>query len=419
MLADRTGHLMSNLVLWGKEWQKTTNPTPEEVSALKERFAKIEAKMPPLALHRDQLNDPNTVGIFVEIPFVDTRKHIHTGTSVDDEDASTESESEIDLDDLSASSTVSEPSLIGNLLGFDPCASCTATFASCSYNSVSDSNIPEVQTIKIEGRTRRAAATETKNTLIPEGVDNRDVNGLQEKIDVDIVIDDEARIECSLFEQWRTDHARAFKSVIIELLMQFDVSEEDQGALIVNKKESKRLEELILECVDRERNRKPKGIRKKSLKAASRGMKRVQEFASDCVDRERDRKWKESGWKRLDSIKRATKRNVSSLRESKFNRFVSKHLTGSEEPEEGEEFSEQSRDIQTIYSSPRSIHYRFDRGSKVYETSSANENEKKFLPMIKQSKVLYSKIKRRKNIVEGCSYDDDYTKVRAVAVLWT
>jgi hypothetical protein len=385
---------------------------------------KIEAKMPPLALHHDQLNDPNAVGIFVEIPFVDTRKHIHTGTSVDDEDASIESksESEIDLDDLSASSTLSEPSLISNLLGFDPCASCTATFASCSYNSVSDSNIPEVQAIKIEGRTRgaAAAATDTKSTLIPEDVDNRNVNGLQEKIDIDIVIDDEARIKCSLFEQWRTDHARAFKSVMIELLMQFDVSEEDHGALKVNKKESERLKELILECVDRERNRKSKGIGKKSLKAARRGMKRVQGFVSDCVDRERDRKWKELGGKRLASIKRATKRNVSSLRESKFNPFVSKHLTGPEEPEEGEECSEQSRDIQTIYSSPNSIHYRFDRGSEVYETSSANENEKKISRIIKHSKELDSKIKRRKNIVEECSYDeDDYTKVRAVAVLWT
>jgi hypothetical protein len=372
--------------------------------------------MAPFASHQEDFNDNGAVGLYIEIPLTSTKKHIATGSS-----AAEDLISEDDLTHLTTSTSMST-AFIGNFLEFGAC------FSPCSNYSTSSiprtgSDIFEVRTCcgcgrdfnKREGYTREIAVVETKKMTTPNDIDIRDVSE-QGEADIDVVIDGEAQIycyECALINQGKVDHARYIKFVMNELLLHFDVLEED---------ESEHLQELIAGCVDRERNRKIKVLGKNSLGAMKKAMKST--FSSfplmaGSVDRERSRKRKESGRKSLGAITRAMKSTFSLLQKSKFNRHTPKRVIAPAELEETEEESVQMQEIQTtIYSSPKSIHYRFDNCTNV-DGGGTKKKRKKLSSVIQLAKKEYSKSKRRRKSVDDCSSVDDYTKVRAVAVRWS
>ena len=75
-----------------------------------------------------------------------------------------------------------------------------------------------------------------------------------------------------------------------------------------------------------------------------------------------------------------------------------------------EEYYDTIHDIATIYSSPTSLHYRFDNNS--INGDDATNMKRKLSSLIVRAKKAYTSINRRTNSVH------DMTQVRAVAVLW-
>jgi len=353
--------------------------------------------MVPFASHQVDFNGNGAVGLYIEIPLISAKKHIGTGISVVEDLLS-----EDDLTRLTTSTSMST-AFIGNFL------ECGACFSPCSNYSTSNiprtgSDIFEVRKCcgcgrefyKREGYTREIAVVETKQ--IPNDIEIRDVSE-QGEGDIDVVIDDEAEIycyECALVNQGRMDHARYMKFVMNDLLLHFDVLEEE---------ELDHLQELILRCVDHERNRKRKVSGENSLGTMKRALKSTFssfQLISGRVDREGSRQRKESRRKSWGAMTRAMK--------GTFNRHASKRVIASTELEKTEEQSVHTQDIQTTtYSSPKAIHYRFE--------DCANLRKKK-TSVIQCRKKEYSKSKRRRKSVDDCSSVDEYTKVRAVAVLW-
>ena len=356
--------------------------------------------MAPLTSHEVDFNGNGAVGLYIEIPLISTKKHIGTGISVVEDFLSKD-----DLTRLTTSTSMST-AFIENFLEYGAC------FSPCSNYSTSNiprtgSDIFEVRKCcgcgrdfyKREGYTREIAVVKTKE--IPNDIEIRDISE-QGEADIDVVIDDEAEIycyECAIVNQGRMDHARYMKFVMNDLLLHFDVLEEE---------EFEHLQELIIRCVDHERNRKRKVVGKNSLGAMKRALKST--FSSfpliaGSVDPERSRQRKESKRKSWGAMTRAMK--------GTFNRHASKRVIDSKELEKTEEQSVQTQEIQTTtYSSPKAVHYRFENCTNM------NGKRKKLSSVIQRSKKEYSMSKRRRKSVDDCSSLDDYTKVRAVAVLW-
>jgi len=362
------------------------------VSAVKVHEAdniNVEITLPNFASNQEEeLNNDGALESLVEIPLISTRKHIGEEIRTEEESPS---ESEDDLDNITVSTSLSSfspicalrPPLLLTFLEFDPCSAVTRSFASCSQYPIQGSNDFHFRTCcgcgrfcdNIEDFTREITISETGRTDIPNHTPSTAVDEEGEPVGIDVMIDGGAQIycyECARINQGRIEHARDIKLVMNELVSQF---KENKRILAANTEESKHLEGLISGCEDRERNRKRKNLG-------------------------------------FGSLKREIKSAISSFR-SKFNRHSRDHRDhrAPELESEGsvstEEVSVEMRDIQTIYSSPTSIHYWFDHGTNE------DSKTKKFSSIIKHARDTHSKKNRKTSSI------DRHTEVRAVAVLWS
>lgn len=310
----------------------------------------------------------------MEYPLVPTRKHIEEEGH---DDVVSLADSEKDPDDLAESTPAPAPSLVGKLLDINPCSSCYTT---------PEPIVPDLRTCCGCNRglnEKDICAGEIKIRY----VDDIDESKLGEK---------EVKYycyECAKGNQGRANHASDLKTVMDELLVYF-----------VTKKE-KQEEEERLESLARENNKKGRGFgkMKKALKGAFSSLKKpkrrlpkpeleTQELETPEVDAQEP----EAEELETEELEVASK--------------------DSENTEETEEFPSKKENIQTVFSSPTSLHYQFDYNAE--ERAASELTKKKRKNPSKKIKKAFSKSKEWLYVLEKKNSVEDCTRVKTVAVVW-
>ena len=330
-----------------------------------------KATMAPFS-QEDELEDDGALDLLVEIPLVTTRKHIDTG-SPEAEDFLLEHDGDYEdltLDTLTVVS--SPPNLLGSLLDFNPCSAVVEHFASCSIypTTRARSDAMEYRTCNGCNRIYHEIKFYTRETAV---VENKmcDIDECGED-EFDVAIDTGAETycyECAEINQGRVDHQKMMKSIMVELLARLDDKEVMDGN--ETELESRKIPEE--DIVEQESTRTKKRLSRKSLKKIMKNT-----FSS---------------LRKLTSeVEEDTKEDTEDYSDNE------------------EEYYDTIHDIATIYSSPTSLHYRFDNNS--INGDDATNMKRKLSSLIVRAKKAYTSINRRTNSVH------DMTQVRAVAVLW-
>ena len=313
-------------------------------------------------------------GLFMEYPLVPTRKHIEE----DLDDVVSLADSEKDPDDLAESTPVPAPSLVGKLLDMNPCSSCYST--------------PE----PIVSNLRTCCGCD-------RGLNEKDICAGEIKIRyVDDI--DESKLgekevkfycyECAKGNQGRANHASDLKIVMDELLV-----------YIVTKKEKQEQEKLESFARENNRNNKGRGFdkMKKAIKDAFSSLKKSKRHLPKPELQTHELETSEVEAQELNAQELETEELEVASKDS-------------ENTEDTEEFPTKNENIQTVFSSPTSLHYQFDNTTN--ERAALELTKKKRKNPSKMMKKAFSKSKEWLYILEKKSSMEDCTRVKTVAVVW-
>lgn len=315
----------------------------------------------------------------MEYPLVSTRKHIEE----DHDDAVSLADSEKDPDDLAESTPAPAPSLVGKLLDINPCSSCYTTPEPVVSNLRTccgcDRGLNE----------KDICAGEIKIRY----VDGADESKLGEK---------EVKFycyECAKGNQGRANHASDLKIVMDELLVSF-----------VTKKEKQEQEKL--ESLARENNKNGKGRgfgkMKKAIKGAFSSLKKSKRHLPKPELETHELETPEVEAQEVD----AQEPEAQDL-ETEELEVASKD---SENTVDTEDFPSKKENIQTVFSSPTSLHYQFDYNTD--DRAAPELTKKKRKNPSKMMKKAFSKSKEWLYVLEKKNNVEDCTRVKTVAVVW-
>ncbi len=306
----------------------------------------------------------------MEYPLVPTRKHIEEENSAE---VASLADSEKNPDDLTDSTTAPAPSLVGKILDVNPCTACYGT---SSTSTTTTEQIDSHVQICCGGCDRGLNesdiyAGEIKVYFNDDKLNASELGEKEEKFYC---------YECAQINQGRTKHENTLKLVMDELLMYF--------VTMMEKKESQSAEKEA-KCVDLERSRRGFGKMKKTLKNA---------FSFKKSNRH--------------SHKQGLKESIKGSEENtKAVKMVEED--DEERTEKTEEFFGEKGNIQTVFSSPSSLHYRFDFDGNEHAPPNAIKKRRK-----SAIKKAFSKGKKLLYTLEKKKDKEDCTRVKAVAVVW-
>ena len=327
--------------------------------------------------------------LFMEYPLVSSRKHIRSGLPVEEYHIRVPYQAKDEIEDTSAPALTPEQS---KSKGF-----WDRTLTACSCFNIPD----EPQTIKIRrccdcGRKIGKGEKFARETVVLSTTKNT------------IQSDTERQAycyECSQINQGRLEHAICIKGVRRDLRTHFKLKRK--------KKREEAEKQKIAEKEAEKKNKFKTWLKAQKAKKAKKQeeMKKLNETQDTSLNETQDSSLNET---RDSSLNDTQDSPLNETQDSPLNLMDESSITKKKDSpmdETQDTIEEKQEELQMVYSTPKSLHYRFE------EAGAENENKKPYVPVTKKNKGFSGLVRRAKRTF-STKEKHEGTKVKTVAISW-